>query len=49
MTVKKLATTLERRASQLRKGLVGDVRILAVMLDRAAAELRAAAALRKVG
>lgn len=37
---KKLAAHLEATAKRLRRGLVGDVRIIAALLDRAAVALR---------
>lgn len=37
---KKLATYLERRARQIRRGLIGDARLLADLLLRAAVALR---------
>ena len=36
----KLAKYLEATARRIRRGLVGDTRILAALLDRAAVELR---------
>lgn len=36
----KIATYLERRAKQIRRGLIGDARLLADLLLRAAVALR---------
>lgn len=39
-TSKHLAKHLERTAKRLRRGLVGDVRLIAALIEKAAAELR---------